>query len=146
MRTSGCILQLILVFHNLNLYFNKKKMVEQKQNRIKSFRESQGLSQDFIAGKLNITQQAYSKIESNPDTASLKRLRDLSEILGVTLTSIIGEDDTYILQNFHQQGGNASTVMYVNGVSENERRSYENHIADLKSEIEVLRKLILKNE
>jgi transcriptional regulator with XRE-family HTH domain len=118
-------------------------MSEQKQNRIKSFREGQGLSQDFIAGKLNITQQAYSKIESNPDTASLKRLRDLSEILGVTLTSIIGEDDTYILQNFQQQGGNASTVMYVNGVSENERKSYENHISDLKSEIEVLRKLVL---
>lgn len=119
-------------------------MVEQKTNIIKAFRESQGLSQDYIASKLNITQQAYSKIESKPETASLKRLRDLSEVLGVTLTSIIGEDDTYILQNFHQQGGNASTIMHITGVSENERKAYENHISDLKSEIEVLRKLLLK--
>ena len=101
-----------------------------------------GLSQDYVASKLEITQQAYSKIESSPDTASLKRLRDLSEVLGVTLTSIIGEDDTYILQNFHQQGGNASTVMYLSGITEKERAVYENHITDLKNQVEWLRQML----
>jgi transcriptional regulator with XRE-family HTH domain len=119
-------------------------MDKKSVNRIKVLRESKGFSQDYIASKLEITQQAYSKIENSPDSASLKRLRDLSEVLGVTLTSIIGEDDTYILQNFHQQGGQASTVMHNTGLSENERRLYENHISDLKSEVETLRKLLLK--
>lgn len=119
-------------------------MTEKNINRIKTLRESKGLSQDFIASKLEITQQAYSKIESSPETASLKRLRDLSEVLGVTLTSIIGEDDTYILQNFHQKGGNASTVMYVSGLPEKERAVYEDHIADLKNQVEWLRKMLTK--
>jgi hypothetical protein len=66
--------------------------------------------------------------------------------LGVTLTSIIGEDDTYILQNFHQQGGNASTVMYLSGITEKERAVYENHIADLRAQVEWLKKLLQKEE
>jgi transcriptional regulator with XRE-family HTH domain len=121
-------------------------MTEKNINRIKTLRESMGLSQDYVAGKLEITQQAYSKIESSPDTASLKRLRDLSEVLGVTLTSIIGEDDTYILQNFHQQGGNASTVMYLSGITEKERAVYENHISDLKNQVEWLREMLQKDK
>ena len=119
-------------------------MTKENINSIKTLRESKGLSQDYIASKLEITQQAYSKIESSPYTASLKRLRDLSEVLGVTLTSIIGEDDTYILQNFHQQGGNASTVMYLSGITEKERAVYENHIADLKNQVEWLREMLHK--
>ena len=121
-------------------------MTKKNINRIKTLRESKGLSQDYIACKLEISHQAYSKIESSPDTASLKRLRDLSEVLGVTLTSIIGEDDTYILQNFHQQGGNASTVMYLSGITEKERAVYENHIADLKNQVEWLREMLVKTE
>jgi hypothetical protein len=48
------------------------------------------------------------------------------------------------LQNFQQQGGQASTVMYMTGIAENERKAYENHIKDLKEQIVLLSNLLKK--
>ena len=120
---------------------NKEKF---KVNRIKVLRESLGYSQEYVASQLSITQQALSRIEQNPENATLNRLKELSLILGVSLTSLIGEEDTYILQNFQQQGGQASTVMYMTGIAENERRAYENHIKDLKEQLTLLSDLLKK--
>lgn len=120
---------------------NKEKF---KANRIKVLRESLGYSQEYVASQLSITQQALSRIEQNPENATLNRLKELSLILGVSLTSLIGEEDTYILQNFQQQGGQASTVMYMTGIAEHERRSYENHIKDLKEQLVLLSDLLRK--
>lgn len=120
---------------------NKEKF---KANRIKVLRESLGYSQEYVASQLSITQQALSRIEQNPENATLNRLKELSLVLGVSLTSLIGEEDTYILQNFQQQGGQASTVMYVTGISENERKAYESHIKDLKEQVLLLSELLKK--
>lgn len=120
---------------------NKEKF---KANRIKVLRESLGYSQEYVASQLSITQQALSRIEQNPENATLNRLKELSLILGVSLTSLIGEEDTYILQNFQQQGGQASTVMYITGIAENERKAYESHIKDLKEQITLLSDLLKK--
>jgi len=111
-------------------------------NKIRMLREGIGLSQDYVAKKLNITQQAYSKIEKSPDSATLQRLKQLSEILGVKVNSLVGEDDMYIQQNFHQQGGNAATVMYVTGLADRERLSMLQQIESLQKQVEVLTKII----
>ncbi|MFN5889269.1 MAG: helix-turn-helix domain-containing protein [Bacteroidota bacterium] len=111
-------------------------------NRIRMLREGVGYSQEYVANKLNITQQAYSRIEKNPNATTLERLQQLSEILGVKVNSIVGEDDMYIQQNYHQQGGNASTVMYVTGLADREREALQQQIISLKKEIEVLTKII----
>jgi transcriptional regulator with XRE-family HTH domain len=111
-------------------------------NKIRMLREGVGYSQDYVAKKLNITQQAYSKIEKNPDNATLERLKQLSEVLGVKINSIVGDDDMYIQQNFHQQGGNAATVMYVTGLADRERESLLQQISSLQKQVEVLTKII----
>jgi transcriptional regulator with XRE-family HTH domain len=112
-------------------------------NRIKEIRESQGLSQEAVAYQLKISQQAYSRIEKNPDTASLKRLRDLSSVFGVSLASLVGEEDTYIQQNFQQQGGHASSVINVHGtMNVVEKEIYEEHIKDLRQQIVTLTDII----
>ena len=104
-------------------------------------REAQGFSQEYVASKLNLSQQAYSNLEKNPDNVSVKRMKELSEILSVPLTSIIGEEDTYIQQNFQQQGGQASTVMNVQS-NDNIKEVYERYIKDLKDDIQNLRSQI----
>ena len=111
-------------------------------NKIRMLREGIGLSQDYVAKKLNITQQAYSKIEKSPNTATLDRLKQLSEILGVKVNSLVGEDDMYIQQKFHQQGGNAATVMYVTGLADRERLSMLQQIESLQKQVEVLTRII----
>ena len=111
-------------------------------NKIRMLREGIGFTQEYVANKLNITQQAYSKLEKNPDTATLERLRKLSEILGVNVNSIVGDDDIYIQQNFHQQGGNASTVMYITGLADREREALAQQISTLQKQIDLLTKII----
>jgi transcriptional regulator with XRE-family HTH domain len=111
-------------------------------NKIRMLREGIGFTQEYVANKLNITQQAYSKLEKNPDTATLERLRKLSEILGVNVNSIVGDDDIYIQQNFHQQGGNASTVMYITGLADREREALVQQISSLQKQIDLLTKII----
>ncbi len=94
------------------------KTTEYKQpgnigNKIKMVRESINLSQEYVATKLNISQQTYSRIKKNLDNISVSRLRELSSILGVTINTLVGEDDLCIQQNYNQKGGNAGTVMNV---------------------------------
>lgn len=124
------------------------KTTEYKQpgnigNKIKMVRESINLSQEYVAAKLNISQQAYSRMEKNPDNISVSRLRELSSILGVPFNTLVGEDDLYIQQNYNQQGGNAGTVMYVQGLADSERKVYEERINDLKQQLEAMQKLLL---
>lgn len=111
-------------------------------NKIRMLREGIGLSQEYVAEKLKITQQAYSKMEKNPQNATLERLQQLSEVLGVKINSIVGDDDMYIQQNFHQQGGNASTVMYITGLADREREALLQQISNLQKQVEVLTKII----
>jgi transcriptional regulator with XRE-family HTH domain len=125
---------------NENATYAKKDYPE--INKIRMLREGIGYSQDYVAKKLNITQQAYSKIEKNPNSATLERLKQLSEILGVNVNSIVGDDDMYIQQNFHQQGGNAATVMYVTGLADRERLAFMQQIESLQKQVEVLTKII----
>lgn len=112
---------------------------------VRLIRESNGFSQEYVASKLDISQQAYSNIEKHPDNASVKRLRQLSQVFSVPVTSLIGETEQYIQQNFQQQGGQAATVIHVQGIPEHERQLYERLIDELKSEIQLLRSLLDKH-
>jgi hypothetical protein len=81
-------------------------------------------------------------MEKNPQNATLERLQQLSEVLGVKINSIVGDDDMYIQQNFQEQGGNASTVMYVTGIADREREALLQQISNLQKQVEVLTKII----
>jgi len=111
---------------------------------VRLIRESNGYSQEYVASKLEISQQAYSNIEKNPDNASVKRLRQLSQVFSVPVTSLIGESEQYVQQNFQQQGGQAATVIHVQGIPEHERQLYERLVDELKSENQLLRSLLEK--
>ena len=69
----------------------------------------------------------------------------MSNVFGVSLTSLIGEEDTYIQQNFQQQGGHASSVVHVHGTMNlMEKEMYEGHLKDLRQQIETLTEIIKK--
>jgi len=116
----------------------------ERPSTIRIIRETNGFSQEYVASKLEITQQAYSNIEKNPENASVKRLKQISDVLSVPVTTLIGESEHYIQQNFQQQGGQAATVIHVQGMPENERQLYERLIAELKEEIQLLKSMLNK--
>ena len=112
---------------------------------IRLLREARGLSQKQLADKLGITQQAYSNLEKKPERATLERLREIAQILQVELITLLGEEDTFILQSFNQSGGNAATQMNITP-SSSEKEIYEKLIASLKEEISFLRELQLRKK
>jgi transcriptional regulator with XRE-family HTH domain len=58
--------------------------------KIRSARLDKNYSQDYLAYKLKISQNAYSKIECGYTKASLERLNVIAEVLEVKLNSLIG--------------------------------------------------------
>jgi len=122
-----------------------KSNAYERPSLVRIIRESNGFSQDYVASKMELSQQAYSNIEKNPENASIKRLRQLSDIFSVPVTSLIGEAEQIIQQNFQQQGGQAATVIHVQGIPEHERQLYERLIEELKSENKLLRSLLNKD-
>jgi transcriptional regulator with XRE-family HTH domain len=111
---------------------------------IRTIREEKKFTQLYMAKKLNVTQQAYSSMEINPESVSLKRLRDIAEILGVELITILGIDTDLVQQNFGQKGGNAATQMVNNYTTQEHNELYERLVSKLKEEVFFLRNLLDK--
>ena len=65
---------------------------------IRKIREFKNYTQEYLAAKLNISQNAYSKIELGYSSITLTRLIHISEILEVDLADIINTDDDDLLQ------------------------------------------------
>lgn len=71
---------------------------------LRSVRVELGYSQSYVASRLKITQQAYSKIENEPVKCSLITLLEISEILMIDPAQLISPftDDTYIEASFEK--------------------------------------------
>jgi len=65
-------------------------------DEIRRLRTAKSFSQDYMAEKLGITQQAYSKIENQISEASISRLQQICEILGAPLPQLLGLDEETI--------------------------------------------------
>jgi len=58
-------------------------------SNIRKIREFRNYTQDYLAAKLRISQNAYSKIELGYSSITLNRLVQIAEILEVDLADII---------------------------------------------------------
>lgn len=111
--------------------------METTAHRIKKFRELRNYTQEFLASILGISQPAYAKIEQGKTKITLKRLREISEILKVEPLELLeGINDNRRI-NFD----------YFIGVAKNPNRDvvivYEKLIKQLTAENE---RLIAENE
>ena len=59
---------------------------------IRSIRIAKQFSQDYVAAKLNISQNAYSKIELGYTKITLERLFQIADILEFDVTDFINAD------------------------------------------------------
>lgn len=70
--------------------------------RIKRQRESKNYTQEYVAGKLKISQNTYSKIETGGIKLTTDRLKDISEVLNVPVEELLnGENQTFNFNNSH---------------------------------------------
>jgi transcriptional regulator with XRE-family HTH domain len=65
---------------------------------IRKIREFRNYTQDYLAVKLHISQNAYSKIELGYSSITLTRLIQIAEILEVDLVDLINTDNDELMQ------------------------------------------------
>lgn len=111
---------------------------------IRIIRESKGYSQEFMASRLKITQQAYSKMEKQSESMTLNRLKDVAHILNVPFLTLLGEENMYFMQNINQQGGQAATKLILQ--NQDSSSDHNELIKSLQAEVEFLRALVLKQQ
>lgn len=115
-------------------------------SRIRRLRETKGYSQEYIAAKLNIPQNTYSRLENGDTKISLDRLFSLSDILEETIYNILDLPAYQQYNDSKQQIGNKN--IWNNGLADAEINPYvialdakEQHIKSLQAHIETLVKI-----
>jgi transcriptional regulator with XRE-family HTH domain len=63
------------------------------RKKLRSKRQELGYSQQYMASRLGITQQAYSKIEKEPSKSSLEVLLRIAHFLDLDNSVLIGSED-----------------------------------------------------
>ncbi|MDB5090609.1 MAG: helix-turn-helix protein [Mucilaginibacter sp.] len=66
-------------------------------SNIRKIREFRNYTQDYLAAKLQISQNAYSKIELGYSSVTLNRLIEITEILEVELADLISPNGEEII-------------------------------------------------
>ncbi|WP_438965060.1 helix-turn-helix domain-containing protein [Flavobacterium sp.] len=122
--------------------------MKQILKNIEEIRKSKGYSHEYVASMLNISQVAYSKIESNKTKLTVERLYSISDILEVSVSKILGistkneliqtnrDSSTGYLQqidNFYQESKEQNTKII---------ELYEERLKDKDIIIDQLQKLI----
>lgn len=119
-------------------------------NKIKKVRELKGLKQEYMAEVLGISQPSYSKIETDEVSVSPERLEQIAKVLQVTVQDILAFDERifFNITNRDQSYGSGYFVQNNSGISENEKKLYEDKIKLLEELVEMQKREIerLKGE
>lgn len=59
---------------------------------LRKYREIRNYSQDYIARKMGISQNAYSKIENNITQLTVNHVKQISQILEVSIMDLLRDD------------------------------------------------------
>jgi transcriptional regulator with XRE-family HTH domain len=66
---------------------------------IRKIREFRDYTQDYLAAKLNISQNAYSKIELGYSSITVARLVQIAELLEVDLAALVSANSEEIIRH-----------------------------------------------
>ncbi|KQS41184.1 helix-turn-helix domain-containing protein [Pedobacter sp. Leaf194] len=75
---------------------------------IRKIREYRDYTQDYLAAKLKISQNAYSKIELGYSKLTIERLFQIASILNVEVTNLLTLDHKELIKNISLEEETAS--------------------------------------
>jgi transcriptional regulator with XRE-family HTH domain len=105
----------------------KKETMLHVGTKIRKIRELKGLTQDYMANSLNLSQNAYSKIEREETGITVERLADMAKILGVEMDTILHFDEKMVFNHSPQSGQlNTNTI---NNYADDIKTTYEKLLA-----------------
>ena len=107
-------------------------------NKIKALRMLRGYSQEYMAGKLEINQTTYSRIETNQQKLTAEMLEKVSSVLGVSVTDITSNEPLIIQNNASNYGAQGR----IENFYADQKELFEKFIASKNEEIERLTKQV----
>ena len=111
-------------------------------DKIRKVRELKGFTQDYMAGQLEMSQRAYSKIENNDIKLDWSRIENISKILNIEPIDLVSFDDSLVFNNCSQSG---KFQTFHNNFPDELKKSYEDRIAHLEQEVLFMRGLLAKS-
>jgi len=109
--------------------------------KIRQIRIQQGISQEFMAEELGITQPSYARLETEDARINIVRLMLIAKILEVPASELLGEKAQNINNQSHNETANAYNVERVNKIINADK----DHIQSLKNEITFFRQALKTN-
>lgn len=114
-------------------------MIKDTHFKIKRIRELKNYSQEYLAIQLGLSTRAYSKIETGETQLTINRLNEISKILDIEPSEILGFDEKQVFNNCKQDGNIGINNIYY---SEKLSQQYEETICSLKEQIVLLKKIL----
>lgn len=104
-------------------------------NKIRKIREEKGLSQEYMAAELDVSQSNYGRLEKDDNRLTATKLKKIVVLLGTSVAELFDEKAGNIIytNNGHNPQSNIDKVYMEQG-----------HIESLKEEIAFLRGLLKK--
>lgn len=110
--------------------------------KIRLIREMRGWSQENVAARLGILQNAYSRIETNQTKLDSAMLVKIAEVLEVSPMDILSSQPAII--NFQSNKGMQQSFGYVETVVSGQKELYDKLVASKEEEIARLNAIIEK--
>lgn len=114
--------------------------------KIRKIREIKGYSQEYIASKMSIKQNSYSKLERGETNLSIDRLMEICSVLEIELSTLMNFDEKMVFNNCTQNGNFGENNTFVFNAVEKIQELYERIIKAKNEEIETLNKLLKQKE
>jgi transcriptional regulator with XRE-family HTH domain len=99
--------------------------------KIKKLRELKNLTQEYMAAQLEMSQSAYSKIETGESDVTFKKLELISRALDVKPEDILTFNERLVFNVQHNQTGQG---LVINQMTDEMKKLYEELIAQLRAE------------
>lgn len=100
-------------------------------SRIKKIREEKGITQEFMAYELDISQSNYGRLEKDDRRLNIPKIQKIAEVLDISIASLIEEKSGV-------KDENNEILIQKDIIIQRDKE----HIASLKEEIIFLRKLL----
>jgi transcriptional regulator with XRE-family HTH domain len=81
---------------------------------LRKYRELRNYSQDYVARKMGISQNAYSKIENNITQLTVNHIKQISQILEVSMMDLLRDDfEIHGPANIHTESINKEALLQM---------------------------------
>lgn len=113
-------------------------------HKIRAARLVKNISQEYVSGKLGISQPAYSKIESNETKVSFEKIQEIASILDVDVNEMLNIDMANVFNHCNQSGTFSGVNNSFTFTGQELREVYEKLIEEKDKRIQLLEQLVNK--